>query len=509
MALPPKWYQFLVSVFASLGSYLFGYDLGVIAEVVASNTFVDQFTPTDTQAGLVVSMFTTGAFFGAGLAGPTGDYLGRRWTIAIGALIFCLGGGLQTGAENIQYLWSGRFLAGLGVGFLVMIIPLYQAELAHPSIRGRVTALQQFMLGVGALVAAWISWGTYVNIKDSSAQWRIPLGLQIVPAIFLGALIFLFPESPRWLMDHDRPEQALKTLAQLHSNGNVHEPWVLAEYEQIQESIAHERANEAKSYIELFTSKSSFRRLFLCCALQASVQMTGVSAIQYYSVTIYGQIGISGDDTLKYQGINSIIALVAQFCTILFIDRTGRRWPLILGNLGNMITFIVATILLAKFPPGVSNNHGAQWGFIIMTWLYNFSFSCTCGPLSWIIPSEVFDTRTRSKGVSIATMTSFAFNTMIGQVTPIAMTNIGYRFYFVFIVCNLTNALFFWLLLPETARRPLEEMNHLFSNAPWVVVGTSKEAYASHDLENRLNEITAQTEIKRGQSVVHEETAAH
>lgn len=124
-------------------------------------------------------------------------------------------------------------------------------------------------------------------------------------------------------------------------------------------------------------------------------------------------LGITGDDTLKYQGINSIIALVAQFCTILFIDRTGRRWPLILGNLGNMVTFIIATILLALFPPGISTNTGAQWGFIIMTWLYNFSFSCTCGPLSWIIPSEVFDTRTRSKGVSIATMTSFAFNTMI------------------------------------------------------------------------------------------------
>lgn len=208
MALPPKWYQFLVSVFASLGSYLFGYDLGVIAEVVASNTFVDKFAPTDTQAGLVVSMFTTGAFFGAGLAGPTGDYLGRRWTITIGAIVFCIGGGLQTGAESIQYLWSGRFLAGLGVGFLVMIIPLYQAELAHPSIRGRVTALQQFMLGVGALVAAWISWGTYVNIKDSSAQWRIPLGLQIIPAIFLGALIFLFPESPRYVRDSLPPSTA-------------------------------------------------------------------------------------------------------------------------------------------------------------------------------------------------------------------------------------------------------------------------------------------------------------
>jgi MFS family permease len=138
MALPPKWYQFLVCVFASLGSYLYGYDLGVIAEVVASATFMRKFHPDDTQSGLVVSMFTTGAFFGAGLAGISGDVLGRRMTITIGAVIFCLGGGLQTGAENIHFLWSGRFLAGLGVGFLVMIIPLYQAELAHPSIRGRI-----------------------------------------------------------------------------------------------------------------------------------------------------------------------------------------------------------------------------------------------------------------------------------------------------------------------------------------------------------------------------------
>ncbi|KAK5259538.1 hypothetical protein LTR40_005810, partial [Exophiala xenobiotica] len=138
MALPPKWYQFLLCVFASLGSYLYGYDLGVIAEVVASATFKRKFQPDDTQSGLVVSMFTTGAFFGAGLAGISGDVLGRRMTIVIGAVIFCLGGGLQTGAESIHYLWSGRFLAGLGVGFLLMIVPLYQAELAHPSIRGRV-----------------------------------------------------------------------------------------------------------------------------------------------------------------------------------------------------------------------------------------------------------------------------------------------------------------------------------------------------------------------------------
>jgi len=489
MALPPKWYQFLVSVFASLGSYLYGYDLGVIAEVVASNTFADKFALDSTDSGLVVSMFTTGAFFGAGLAGPVGDYLGRRLTIMTGALIFILGGGLQTGAANVSYLWAGRFLAGLGVGFLVMIVPMYQAELAHPSIRGRITALQQFMLGVGALVAAWISWATYVHIKTSSAQWRVPLGLQIIPAVILAALILLFPESPRWLMDHDHPDKALRVLAQLHAHGDEKDPWVLAEFEQIQATIAYEHAHEAKSYIELFKSRSSFRRLFLCVAIQASTQMTGVSAIQYYSPTIFAKIGISTDNTLKYQGISSIIALIAQFLCILFIDYTGRRWPLILGNLGNMVTFIIATILLACFPPGTTTNRSAQWAFIVITWIWNFSFSCTCGPLSWIIPAEVFDTRTRAKGVSIATMASFAFNTMIGQTTPIAMGNIGYKFYYVFCICNFTNAVFFWLFLPETAGRPLEEMNYLFEHAPLIVVGVAKRIYTSGDLEQRLEAI--------------------
>ena len=116
MALPPKWYQFFIGVFASLGSFLFGYDLGVIAEVVASGNFIKMFSPNDVQSGLVVSMFTTGAFFGAAFGGPSGDWLGRRMTIAVGALIFCLGGALQTGAQNIHFLWAGRFFAGLGVG---------------------------------------------------------------------------------------------------------------------------------------------------------------------------------------------------------------------------------------------------------------------------------------------------------------------------------------------------------------------------------------------------------
>jgi len=139
------------------------------------------------------------------------------------------------------------------------------------------------MLGIGSLVATWCTYGTNRNIPaTSSHQWRIPLGIQIIPAGILGLLIMLFPESPRWLIDHGKHEEGLRTLAKLHAHGNTDDTWVQAEYDQIRDMIAFEHEHEAKSYTELFTNKSSLRRLVLACAIQASVQMTGVSAIQYY-----------------------------------------------------------------------------------------------------------------------------------------------------------------------------------------------------------------------------------
>lgn len=200
--------------------------------MIGSSHLKELFDAGPVQNGLIVSLFTAGAFTGAAFAGPSGDWLGRRWTIFIGAIIFIVGGVIQTAAQTLDYLYSGRFLAGLGVGFLTMIIPVYQGEIAHPSIRGRVTGLQQFMLGIGALMASWITWGSNVNRRDEG-QWRIPLGIQILPAVILAALILLFPESPRWLIDHDRSEDGLKTLANLHANGDPQDPWVQAEYAQI------------------------------------------------------------------------------------------------------------------------------------------------------------------------------------------------------------------------------------------------------------------------------------
>lgn len=297
------------------------------------------------------------------------------------------------------------------------------------------------MLGVGALFAAWFSYAMTVGVSDDNEnQWRISLGLQNIPAGVLALLIMLFPESPRWLINHGKAEDGLKTLAKLHSNGNVNDAWVQAEFAQIQESISVEQEVQAKSYLELFRDKSCLRRLWIACSVQASIQMTGVAAIQYYSVAIYSKMGISTNNTLMYQAISNILALCAQGLCMALVDRLGRRWPLILGNVGNCITFIISTALLASFPPDESGgNKAASWAFIVMTWIYNFSFSATCGPLSWIIPAEIFDMKTRAKGVSIATAVNLAFNAMIAQTTSVALddnTGIGWRWYILFIVSH-------------------------------------------------------------------------
>ncbi|KAH7016776.1 general substrate transporter [Ilyonectria destructans] len=497
----PKTYQFLVGVFASLGSFNYGYDLGVIGGSVAADSFIAEFHPNADEVGAVVSLFTGGGFFGAAAAGPLGDILGRRYAIMIGAIIFCLGGALQAAGQSLSFFYAGRAVAGLGVGILVMIVPMYQAEIAHPSIRGRVTGLQQLMLGIGATFATWTVYGTNKNYHTSE-QWRIPLGLQIIPAGILALMILLFPESPRWLIDHGKEEEGLTTLAKLHANGNESDPWVQAEYFQIQSAIAHEHEHAAKGYKDLFTDRSSFRRLFLVTALQASVQMTGVSAIQYFSPAIYRTMGIGTTEALKYQAISNVLSVVAQLCTVLFIDKLGRRWPLIMGNAINCLCFVIVTAAIASFPKvslPVKNQLG--WLFIVTNWFYQVSFSFTCGSLSWIIPAEVFDTKTRSKGISIGVMVSFAFNTMIGQITAPAINNIGWRYFLLFVVCNATNAIFFWAFMPETKLLPLEEMNELFSSTSWFVPGTTRKHVS--DLDARVEEAKSQKEDMAGVETIN------
>lgn len=496
MAMNPKLYQFLVCCFAAIGSFAYGYDLSVIAQVIASETFVERFNPTTNENGAVVSLFTGGAFFGASAAGLISDRVGRKYTISIACVIFIFGGCLQAGCTKLGMLLGGRFIAGIAVGILLMIIPIFQAELCHPSIRGTVTALQQFFLGIGALCSSWIAYGCYSGLAGSENQFRVPLGLQVVPIGFLLFATHFLPESPRWLVAKDRRELALKTLAKLHSHGNCDDAGTVAQFDQIVSEVEYEKTVPKVGWFSLFSTKDRARRILICVALQASVQLTGVSAIQYYSPTIFANIGLTTSQSLLYQSINSIIALIAQALCIATIDFTGRRWVLISCNALCGLMFMVGLILLAKFPAEQTTNRSAQIGFIASTWIYNFIFSYGVGPLSWIIPSESFNLAIRSKGVALATMMSFAFNTMIGQVTDKAMQEVKWKYYYLFIFCGLSNAVFFWSFLPETRKIPLESMDEYWNEAPYFIPGWKPSKNYTKDLEEKTEEIEIKREVE-------------
>ncbi|THY98596.1 general substrate transporter [Aureobasidium pullulans] len=493
-------YQFLVGCFAAIGSFLFGYDLGVIAEVVASDSFKASFLQenADSRSGTVVALFTAGCFCGAFLASYT-DPLGRRRTILLACCIFVVGGTIQTAGVIIAMLYVGRLIAGIGVGFWTMIIPIYHAELAHRKIRGKITSLQQLFNALGQIFATWIGYGCYMTWTHTgnSREWRIPLGCQLVPAIFLGGLIMFFPESPRWLCAHDRADEGLQVLAQLHAHGDTSDSYVLAEFELIQSQIVEERSQKSIGYFDLFRGWPNLRRTILVMAIQASCQMTGVSAIQYFSPQIFAQIGIPTSRSLLFQAVNAIIAFAGTTVCILTIDGVGRRPLQIFGHIFLCVTFVINAAIIKVFPT-TSNNTSAHWAFVVMTWLFNFVFFLTSGPLSWAIPAELFGTAMRLKGVSWGAMTSFAFNTMIGQVTPVAISSIGWKFYLVFIVCNLTNAIFFWCFQPETKGLNLEDMDELFRDSPTFVPG-GKWAPSSY-----VNELAR--EIAKGDEVKTIET---
>ncbi|CAO1639584.1 unnamed protein product [Sympodiomycopsis kandeliae] len=298
----------------------------------------------------------------------------------------------------------------------------------------------------------------------------------MVPALPLVFLIYAFPESPRWLMMKGRSEQALASLARLHARGDVSDAFVLAQAKELQLSLESEAmaGESGGSWRNFVTDFQTFRKMLLGITLQFSVQMTGVSAIQYYSPTIFKQIGFDTERTLLFNSIGSVFALVGEACCVLFIDRTGRRWPMILCNVGAGITYAISTAILAEYPAETNLNQRASYAFVVMGWFYQWFFSAGIGPLSWAYPVEIFNTAIRAKGTALASCACWISNFMIGQITPRALESIGWKYYLLFTICCQTNALVIYLFFPETKGRTLEEMDDFFQQTSVVVPLSSR-----------------------------------
>lgn len=502
---------YTTSAFAALGGLLFGYDTGVISGVLTMSDFLLAFggtaslqrgSLTSSVAGSIVGIMLVGCFFGALLSGPAGDRLSRKYSIVLFAIVFIISAALQTASVNLFMLLVSRLIAGISVGALSMIVPVYQSEIATKEIRGRLVSLQQLAITIGIAVSFWTNFGknltnlnfcfhvvflclgTDVHFLGSSAAWRIPLAIQMIPAIILSIGILFFPFSPRWLMAQGRDDEALAVLMRLRSASSSSD--VLDEFNDIKNEIDFEREQSVKSYKQ-FLYPPLRRRLLLGISLQALQQLTGINSVMYYAPEIFKQAGLNDQRaSLLATGINGFVLIIATLPAILFIDRLGRRFILISGAILMAASMFIMGGTMGFY--GYSNinattgavqviipNRNASYVIIVFVYIFVASFAFSWGPTAWVYCTEIFPLSMRSKGTSLTTAANWATNTVVSFLVPVLLEELTYGTYLIFGVFCISMGVIVYLFYPETKEKSLEDMDLVFGQSIWAVKPCEKK----------------------------------
>ncbi|KAE8542252.1 hypothetical protein D1P53_001738 [Cryptococcus gattii VGV] len=514
-----------LALFASLGGVLYGYNQGVFGQVQVMYSFQERYTATLTNSdtkGLLTAILELGAFLAAIIAGPLSDRFSRKYSISGWCIIFMMGSAVQTGANhNIACIYAGRFFAGMGVGALSMLVPMFNAELAPPGIRGSLVALQQLAITFGIMISYWIGYGTnYIGgtgASQSTAAWRIPLGVQLVPAVILCVGSCFLPFSPRWLMLRGREEECLANLAKLRQS-TEDAPEVQYEFRALQAErlVEREAAKERYGqddvnlrvtlleYKRLFTTKALLHRLLLGAGCQTLQQWTGMNAITYYAPTIFAQIGLSGAGAggtirLLATGIVGIVKFIFTIPAVLFVDNFGRKPLLAWGEANMAISHAIIAAIVAVYGDKFDSNRSAGNAAVFFIYWISANFACTWGPLAWVVSSEVFPLDMRGKGMGISSGANWIMNFTVAMVTPHMIESIGYKTYIVFMCFCIVGFFFSIFILPELKGLSLEEIDQLFHDTSGAEdrerreriaaqIGLDKVANQIQHIEEKVND---------------------
>ncbi|KAI8378022.1 general substrate transporter [Radiomyces spectabilis] len=474
-----NWRVYVVCLYAAIGGFCFGYDTGVVSGVLTMKPFAQTMRGKEElnalEKGTITGLLLAGCFVGSLLAAPSAEMLSRKRTILLGCLVFILGAALQCGANGYAMMVTGRAVAGLGIGALSMIVPLYQSELAPKNIRGRLISLQQLMITAGLMVAFWVGAGTERIASDLS--WRLPLGIQIIPAVILCLGVLFLPFSPRWLVSKGRHEEALDVLAKLHAHGNKEDAYVVSEYNDICQQVELERSVAVTSYLDLFKGTVR-RRLVLGILVQVFQQFTGINSIMYYAPTIFKQAGIPENSaTLIASGVQGVLNMLATIPAVLYLDRLGRRLTMITGALWMAVAMLLCGIVMAATGHvsynsdsganeiDMSGNKSASYFSIVMIYFFVAGFAYSWGPVGWVYPAEIYPLNIRAKGTSITTAANWLMNFVISEIVPIMLSTITWGTYIFFGCCCFVMAACVFLFFPETKGKSLEEMDAVFGGS--------------------------------------------
>ncbi|KAI1075111.1 putative sugar transporter [Whalleya microplaca] len=468
----------LITLVDAVSACWFGYCQGVFAGVLVSADFQRLFPQIEdgNVSGAVTSCFLLGAFVGAIMAFLLGDRAGRKKAIVFGHVCNVIGATLQFLSWSLPQMVMGRFVNGMGIGITSTMSPVYLAECAHSNLRGRLLVIGASSNVSCFCLANWISYALY--FQSGAWQWRFPLALQLIfPVVIFPVLLFV-PESPRWLLLHGRDEAALQVIMRLNDaadSDSIDNPVVTAEYRSIKAAIQIEREScvSTTDVLRHRDKTQNFRRLLLSCGTQFMQQFSGINALGFYLPTLLQEnVGFDQQMSRLLTAVSGTVYLAAAFCSILVIDRVGRRRLMLLGSLAMSSCHLVSALCLKVGEEEHSRMRTMGIVTVTMFILYHVVFAPTWGGVPWVYSAEVNSLGWRSRGAAAATATNWLMGFVVVQFTKVGIDNLHWAFYLIFAVICFTYFPIVFCFYPETSRRTLEDMDQIFiHNRSWFVIG--------------------------------------
>jgi len=455
-----KFYIFGITLVATLGGLLFGYDTAVISGAEKS---IQEYLikPLDLSAfahGATVSSALIGCIIGGALSGFLSSRLGRKKSLQLAALLFFLSA-LGSGYPEFLFFTPGepsmsllvvfnfyRIIGGIGVGLASAVCPMYIGEIAPADIRGRLVSFNQFAIIFGMLVVYFVNWGIangqtieWIN----AIGWRYMFASEAIPAFLFGALLFLVPETPRYLALKHENDKALTILEKI--NGSKEKATAIL--------------NEIKSTVTGDTTKTklfSYGKVVIVVGILLSVfqQFVGINVALYYAPRIFESMGAAKDASMLQTIVMGLVNVVFTVVAILTVDKWGRKPLLITGSIGMAIGMFAVSILAFNNIIGMST--------LVFIIIYTASFMMSWGPICWVLISEIFPNKIRGQAVAIAVAAQWAANYFISSTYPAMMEFSGGATYAFYGIMAVLSALFVWKMVPETKGKTLEEMEKVW-----------------------------------------------
>ncbi|OQU93801.1 hypothetical protein CLAIMM_00268 [Cladophialophora immunda] len=464
-------YNLRIILVLTLGSLTFGYGFSVISNTIGQPGFIQYFNLkansdyTNAITGTINGLYCAGALFGALHVGWMCEARGRKETMYLASAVNVVGGALETGSVNMAMFLVSRFISGWGIGMMVVLIPIYQAEISPPNARGFLVGQHGTWIVLGYAIAGWVGAGTYYS-SNLSFQWRFPIALSIIPPLALAMCAPWIPESPRWLLTRDRREEAWNIVKRLHGGAAEDEgalQYAREEFYQMTEQVRVDAAAwKQGGWRGMFTNKTYRKRFWMGFFIQYAAQSTGAQVIYVYIVSLYQNLGLTGGVPLIMGAAYVTVATISNFTGALLLDKVGRKPLLLAGLTGCMLSVCLETAMIAEYA-GTTNKAGLSMGVFFSFCFISF-YGGGIDVVGYVYCSEIFPTTIRSQGVAWSLAGTFLSTLVYVEAAPTALANIKWKYYIVFICLTFVNIWIFYFWCPETRGKSLEEINALFGD---------------------------------------------